>query len=63
MEKEKIILSNDAKNLTKFTNNEELISIDTLNQYIHNDKMFPAEEHLRSIWDNISGFVIKCLEK
>ena len=45
----------------KFARHDALISADTLNRYVHSQNFAPSPEHLRALWDNLSEFIVKCL--
>lgn len=40
---------------------EQLVSADTLNRYIHSPQFAPSPEHLKSLWDHLAEYVVKCL--
>jgi hypothetical protein len=48
--------------LGKFQHGEKLVSADTLNRYIHSANFAPSSEHLTSLWDSLSTFIVLCLE-
>jgi hypothetical protein len=48
--------------LTKFQHADKLVSADTLNRYVHSPNFAPSPEHLMSMWDTLSIFVVLCLQ-
>jgi hypothetical protein len=55
----------DAKYLgaiTKLQQGEELISIDTLNRYVHSPNFNVSPEHLRMLWGTLADFLVLALE-
>lgn len=48
--------------LSKFQHNDKLVSADTLNRYVHSANFAPSPEHLVSLWDSLSEFIVLCLE-
>ncbi|HTM81925.1 hypothetical protein [Asticcacaulis sp.] len=46
----------------KFQNMDQLVSADTLNRYVHSPNFAPSTNHLTSLWDSLSQFVVACLE-
>ena len=48
--------------LNKFQHGEKLVSADTLNRYVHSANFAPSPEHLTSLWDSFSEFIVRCLE-
>ncbi len=50
------------KILEKFKQPEELLSADTLNQYIHSQMFAVSPEHLQSLWVGLSEFVVECVK-
>ncbi|WP_316977791.1 hypothetical protein [Shumkonia mesophila] len=48
--------------LTKFQHADKLVSADTLNRYVHSPNFAPSPEHLASMWDTLSAFVVLCLQ-
>ncbi len=47
--------------LKKLQQHEKIISIDTLNKYVHSPTFSPSPDHLRAIWDSLSHFIVQCL--
>lgn len=48
--------------LTKFQHADKLVSADTLNRYVHSPNFAPSPEHLKSMWDSLSSFIVHCLQ-
>lgn len=44
----------------KAQNLDALISMDTLNRYVHSPQFAPSPEHLKAIWDTMSDFITAC---
>ena len=40
---------------------DALISMDTLNRYVHSPQFAPSPEHLKALWDTLADFVVLCL--
>ncbi|NIJ42348.1 hypothetical protein FHS78_002642 [Parvibaculum indicum] len=51
----------EKKNLEKFTQSDPIISSTTLNTYVHDPNFFPSDQHLKSMWDTLSKFIVICL--
>jgi hypothetical protein len=47
--------------ITKLQQGEEIISIDTLNRYVHSPKFSVSPEHLKMLWATLDEFVVLCL--
>ena len=47
--------------LNKFQHEDKLVSADTLNRYVHSSSFAPSPEHLASLWDSLSEFIVLCL--
>jgi hypothetical protein len=45
----------------KAQNMEALISMDTLNRYVHSPQFAPSPEHLKALWDTLAEFMVLCL--
>jgi hypothetical protein len=45
----------------KLPNMDTLISTDTLNRYVHSPESTPPPEHLKALWDNLTDFIVLCL--
>jgi hypothetical protein len=55
----------DAKYLgaiNKLQQGEELVSVDTLNRYVHSPNFNVSPDHLRMLWGTLADFVVLCLE-
>jgi len=46
----------------KLQQGEELISIDTLNRYVHSPNFNVSPDHLRMLWGTLAEFVVLCLD-
>lgn len=42
---------------------DAIVSIDTLNKYVHSSSLAPAADHLTSLWDAFSELVVLCLNE
>ena len=51
----------ELNNLRKFQQGDQIISADTFNKYVHSSNFAPSPEHLRSMWDSLSNFIVLCL--
>jgi hypothetical protein len=40
---------------------DPLVSMDTLNRYVHSPNFAPAPEHLTALWDTFAQFIVHCL--
>jgi len=40
---------------------EPLVSIDTLNRYVHSPNFAPSPDHLMALWDTLADFVVHCI--
>lgn len=47
--------------INKLQQGEALISVDTLNRYVHSPNFNVSPEHLKMIWGTLSEFVVLCL--
>jgi hypothetical protein len=45
----------------KAQNLDALISMDTLNRYVHSPQFAPSPEHLKALWDNLAELIVHCL--
>lgn len=45
----------------KFQQLDPLVSMDTLNRYVHSRNFAPSPEHLTALWDTLSDYVVECL--
>ena len=59
---DKGLIDKDYKrDLKKVEQAENLISMNTLNRYIHSFELSPSPQHLKAIWDSLSVFIVHCL--
>lgn len=49
--------------IRKAQNMDAIISVDTLNKYVHSGRLAPSPEHLTAIWDAVSELVVLCLNE
>jgi hypothetical protein len=49
--------------IRKAQNMDAIISVDTLNKYVHSSKLAPAPDHLVSIWDTFAELIVHCLNE
>ncbi len=47
--------------IQKFGQLDPLVSMDTLNRYIHSPNFAPSPQHLVALWDTLAEFVVHCL--
>jgi len=47
--------------IRKMQQQDELLSMDTLNRYVHSSNFAPSPHHLTAIWDTLAEFVVLCL--
>lgn len=47
--------------IIKIKNGEDIISISTLNRYVHSSTFNVSPQHIRMIWNTLSPFVVICL--
>jgi hypothetical protein len=40
---------------------DPLVSLDTLNRYVHSPNFAPSPDHLTALWDTLSDFIVHCL--
>jgi len=45
----------------KFQQLDPLVSMDTLNRYVHSPNFAPSPQHLTALWDALSDFIVHCL--
>ena len=45
----------------KAQNMDALISMDTLNRYVHSPQFAPSPEHLKALWDTMADFIVCCV--
>lgn len=48
--------------LTKLQRGEAIVSIDTLNRYVHSSNFNVSPDHLKMIWATLADFTVLCLE-
>ena len=48
--------------ITKLQQGEEIVSIDTLNRYVHSPNFSVSPEHLKMLWETLAEFMVLCLE-
>ncbi|RCK21960.1 hypothetical protein [Thalassospira lucentensis] len=48
--------------LKKFETGDPLFSTTTLHSYVHSADFFPSDHHLKSMWDTLESFIVKCLK-
>lgn len=48
--------------ITKLKQGEEIISLDTLNRYVHSPNFSVSPEHLKMLWSTLADFIVLCLE-
>ncbi|MFJ6340580.1 MULTISPECIES: hypothetical protein [Hyphomicrobiales] len=42
---------------------DAIISVDTLNKYVHSSNLAPTSEHLAALWDTFAELVVHCLNE
>jgi len=47
----------------KSRNMDAIISVDTLNKYVHSSSLAPASDHLTAIWDTFAELIVHCLNE
>lgn len=45
----------------KLKQNEEVVSLDTLNRYVHSPNFSVSPDHLKMLWETLSELVVHCL--
>lgn len=40
---------------------DPLVSMDTLNRYVHSPQFAPSPEHLKAMWDTLADYMVLCL--
>jgi hypothetical protein len=45
----------------KFQHLDPLVSMDTLNRYVHSPNFAPSPEHLTALWSSLGQFIVHCL--
>ncbi|MDZ5696730.1 hypothetical protein [Chelativorans sp. M5D2P16] len=48
--------------ITKLKQGEEIVSLDTLNRYVHSPNFSVSPDHLKMLWATLAGFIVLCLE-
>lgn len=48
--------------INKLQQGEAIISIDTLNRYVHSPNFSVSPEHLKMLWETLADFIVLCLE-
>jgi hypothetical protein len=48
--------------INKLQQAEAIVSIDTLNRYVHSPNFSVSPEHLKMLWETLADFVVHCLE-
>lgn len=48
--------------INKLQQGEAIISIDTLNRYVHSPNFSVSPEHLKMLWETLADFLVLCLE-
>lgn len=49
--------------IRKAQNMDAMISVDTLNKYVHSSRLVPAPDHLTAIWDTFAELIVHCLNE
>ena len=42
---------------------DAIISVDTLNKYVHSSRLAPSPDHLTAIWDTFAELIVHCLNE
>jgi polyhydroxyalkanoate synthesis regulator phasin len=48
--------------INKLQQGEEIVSIDTLNRYVHSPNFSVSPAHLKMLWETLADFVVHCLK-
>lgn len=48
--------------INKLQQGEGIVSIDTLNRYVHSPNFSVSPEHLKMLWETLADFLVHCLE-
>lgn len=48
--------------IAKLQQGEEIVSIDTLNRYVHSPNFSVSPDHLKMLWGTLADFIVLCLE-
>jgi hypothetical protein len=49
--------------IRKSQNMDAIISVDTLNKYVHSSSLAPAADHLTALWDAFAVLIVHCLNE
>jgi hypothetical protein len=49
--------------IRKSQNMDAIISVDTLNKYVHSSSLAPAADHLTALWDAFADLIVHCLNE
>jgi hypothetical protein len=45
----------------RLQNGDKLFSVATMNRWVHSPTFNPSPQHMTSMWDSISDFVVQCV--
>lgn len=48
--------------ITKLQQGEEIVSVNTLNRYVHSPNFSVSPDHLKMLWGTLAEFIVLCLE-
>lgn len=48
--------------IAKLKQGEEIVSLDTLNRYVHSPNFSVSPDHLKMLWATLADFIVLCLE-
>jgi hypothetical protein len=48
--------------IVKLKQGEEIVSLDTLNRYVHSPNFSVSPDHLKMLWATLADFIVLCLE-
>jgi hypothetical protein len=48
--------------ITKLKQGEEIVSLDTLNRYVHSPNFSVSPDHLKMLWATLADLIVLCLE-
>lgn len=48
--------------INKLQQGEEIVSLDTLNRYVHSPRFSVSPDHLKMLWGTLADFIVLCLE-
>ena len=57
----RVIDGRHESELRKFAQDEQIISAQTMNSYVHSPRFSPSPEHLIAMWNVLSDFIVACL--